>query len=1073
MLQFLNQSFTRGIAATVIALATMTAQADVSSYPYTPTYNALAGDGWQGYSNNSNQAVITIGYSSSQNIKVERKTGSPRSRVFSPALEMKAGCRYTISFTAAAINPNAAMTLTPYITSEVVKSLLTADGVSDMLLATGETVATTNTTKKTVELTYTPEENSTVYLMVDVTTDASKSRTMYMSDFSVTELLLESKPEPVEDLTLTVVDNDARKIKLSWINPTHNLTGEPADIASIKIRRNGELIATLTEPLMLQPGAEASFEDTPAVSGEYEYTVTVTGADGKESAPVSVQSPYVGRPAALTVPHTFDFSNTTMNAFWTVDTKTDANGWNFASSMLQCTRDGYRPTDSTAATPDIELSDDKAYALTYTAQCTTKANTFAYSVALKGTGDEPWESVLAGETDFEPAANNRDESFRLIFTPAQSGVASIVFKSVMDKLSSTYYSNTFKITSMSIEEIPVVPEAATDLTAQAAPDGELKAELAWVNPSVTETGLPTGAITATIFRDGTEIATIDVTPGAAGQFTDTAELGLTPGYHTYSVVINNANGHTDADAPEATTGYTGGAVTLPYTSDFDTDAHLYLPVKSDPEATGATFQLVNNRFTVKTNPKTPAAALIAPLFELEPGHVYEITTDTYTSSYYELPFEIALAPRDAADDYSNIIGAGQIKGTSTSSARFAVETGGEYFPVILLRPATSGYSEYEYSITGLTFSEVPVVPAAVADLAARSNFNEGYVKITWTMPATSPEGVALTGNLTGHLYRGTEIAEDAEPAYTVEAEPGEECSWEDTEAAAGLNTYTLVISMPDYEAEALTVTSDYYAHATELPYAGDFATEEGRQAWSFIDASSSYYQGTTFEFNDNNEIYLLDGTSATSSNSRMNDWVVSPLFQMEPGVTYTLVLEAKGPSSGSSYYMPGFEAYIGATPDADGLKNGIKITGQYATKLTTEFEEYSFSFGLDGPVSGAARADAGDTEETPALTENRFIGINFGLGSYCYPEVTVKAIKVDSDKTPTGVTDADIDATAAIFVAGKSVYAEGADISIFNLNGACVASGFGSIDASSLPAGIYIVSATTNHAKKTIKICLK
>ncbi len=991
---------------------------------------------------------------------------------------MKAGCRYTITFDAAAINPNAAMTLTPYITTEVVKSLLTASGVDEKLLLTGATVTTTNTTKKTVELTYTPEENSTVYLMIDVTTDVSLARTMYMSNFSVTELLLESKPEPVEDLTLTVVDNDARLIKLSWVNPARNLTGEPADLASVNIRRNGELIATLTDPLQLQPGAEVSYEDTPAVSGEYEYTVTVTGADGKESAPVSVQSPYVGRPAALTVPHTFDFSNAALNAFWTIDTAEGANGWSFASSQLQCQRDGYRPTDSTVASPDIELANDKAYALTYTAQCTNKSNTFAYSVALEGTGEQAWSATLAPEADFIPASNNSNESIRLIFTPAESGTGRLVFKSQMDKLSSTYYSNTFKITSMSIEEIPVVPNVATELTAQADPNGELKVELAWLNPSETETGLPTGDITATILRDGTEIATVAATSGAQGQFTDTAETGLTPGYHTYSVVINNANGHTDAVAPEATTCYTGGAVELPYTSDFANDAHLYLPAKNDPEATGATFSLVNNKFTVKTNPKTPSAALVAPLFELEPGHVYEISVITSNSSYYELPFEIALAPRSNPADYSTVVGAGQIKSTSTStsttSARFAVETGGEYFPVIVLRPATTGYSEYEYSITGLTMSEVPVVPAAVADLTARSDFKNGYVKVGWTMPAESPEGVALSGNLTGLLYRGTEVAEDAEPAYTIEAEPGTECSWNDTEAAEGLNSYTLVITMPDYEAEALTVTSDYYAKALELPYKGDFATEAGREAWTFIDASSNSYKGKTFEFNANNEIYLLDGTSATSGSSALNDWVVSPLFEMEPGVTYTLVLEAKGPASGSSYYMPGFEAYVGATPDAAGLKSGIKITGQYAVKLANDFTQYSYSFNLDGPVTDVAKAPAKAAEgETTAVSENRFIGINFGLGSYCYPEVTVKSIEVKSDKIPSGVTAVDADSDMAIILAGKQILADGALINVYSVNGACVATGFGSIDASRLPAGLYIVSAATDKTNQTIKLYLK
>lgn len=472
-----NNYLNKYLGATLLvvgALLSPTMSAEVTNYPYAPSYSSLSSDGWEGYVSNSYQATITLGYSQTQNIKVERKSScTARTRVFSPALEMKAGCRYTVSFSAAAINPSPAMTITPYLTSEVVKSLLTADGVAEKLLLTGETVATTNTTKKSVEFTYTPAEDATVYFMLDITTDNSAARTMYMSDFRVEELLLESKPEPVSNLSFEVVNNAAREIKLSWDNPTQNLQGDPVDIASVNIYRDGTVISRLVEAADCEPGASVSFTEVLPASGEYEYSVTVTGADGKESSPVSVQTPYVGNPDPLTVPVAFDFANASQNRFWNIVTAPNSNGWAFANYYsayyLQCTLDGYRPTSSTAYTPEIALDNTKTYELTVTAQCTTRGNEFFYSIGLDSPEEDGDAQVIAERTLFMPAANNTDEELHYLFAPQSSGNMRLSFNAEIEALPSTYYSNTFKITALTLEETDIDPSAVATIESDSKP----------------------------------------------------------------------------------------------------------------------------------------------------------------------------------------------------------------------------------------------------------------------------------------------------------------------------------------------------------------------------------------------------------------------------------------------------------------------------------------------------------------------------------------------------------------------------------------------------------------------------
>lgn len=534
-------------------------------------------------------------------------------------------------------------------------------------------------------------------------------------------------------------------------------------------------------------------------------------------------------------------------------------------------------------------------------------------------------------------------------------------------------------------------------------------------------------MTVTILRDGTEIASVPAT-AATQTFTDNVEFGLTPGYHTYSVVVSNAAGHTDAAAPEATCSWVGAPTAMPYASNFADEACLYRSLNGGMTLTSA------GKWTIKVNPKEVNDGLVAPLFAFEAGKVYELSlTTSSSSSYYDMAYDIVLAPRTGDFDPNNVVLSSTIN-AKTFTGRFAVMTSADCFPVIVFKPASSGYSANDYNIESFSIAEAPLLPAPPADLVASSKFTDGHVTVSWTMPDVTPEGAPLTEQLTASLYRGPEIADDSEPIYTQTAEPGTVCYFNDKEAAPGINTYTLVVSAAAGNCTS-TIASDYHAEPQAMPFTADFTTETGRSQWTFLDESSSSYKGTTFDFNADNHIFISEGTS---NNYKMNDWIVSPMFALNSKDVYVLTFEAKTSASASDYWRPAFNVYIGSAPTAAAMMEGIQIAE--ATKLSGDFVNYTLTFTTEGK-----HEEINTLDEAPAETTNRFIGMQFGLQQYCYPEVTVKSFALKGTKIPAGI---------------DSIEAPESEVDIYTVTGIHMGR-----DINALAPGLYIIKSATSTYK--------
>ncbi len=85
------------------------------------------------------------------------------------------------------------------------------------------------------------------------------------------------RADSIADFTVTE-NRDFTGVSLSWNNPSVNMNGEPlSSIESISIRRNNQLIATLTD---VQVGAAMSYDDNDLEPGLYEYSIFVTNTYG-------------------------------------------------------------------------------------------------------------------------------------------------------------------------------------------------------------------------------------------------------------------------------------------------------------------------------------------------------------------------------------------------------------------------------------------------------------------------------------------------------------------------------------------------------------------------------------------------------------------------------------------------------------------------------------------------------------------------------------------------------------------------------------------------------------------------
>ncbi len=954
----------------------------VTEYPYQPDFTAV--DGWTHQDNVNGNSIrnewsLQSGYWQSVCYAPDNNS----SFLFSPPLDLSAGCRYHFKFDMSAMKSSY-----PVETYEV--SLRVSPDKDAGIIFDAGTHSNPSGGVKTVEFDYEPAGDLTVYFSVNACSPSTYNKggdTGKFANFSITEEILATLPRPVANLAYTPDAAGGRSVTLTWTNPSSYTTGQDLTIASIKVFRGEELVATITDPEKLTAGAEVSHKDEFAVSGKYTYTVVVTDADGLEGAK-SITTGYVGPLDPMTPPYVANFGDTTENGFWTLSATETSNKWSI-NNALECKIDGYVENDAWAITRPLALDATKAYAITYKQKSSNVANSFDYTVALGSTPSaEGMVTPLKEYSGYRiSTGNNTFEDVEILFSPGQTGTAYVGFHAT-GKLPSSYYSATLTIKDFAVKEFPVRPLPATEVTATTSDDAS-SVVIAWKTSAKSETGLDLGRISAEIRRDGELAATVVMDAGADGTWTDNEETGLTDGFHEYFIVLKNGENASES-SETAASGFIGGAKSVPYESDFVNASSDW--TVAEATASGHLFEFADGHAIVKEDRYSNLNDwLISPPIAMNGDFYYEISVTgkaICSSSYYSGTLKLYIGP-------SNKIGSltescGEIKSLTNAENEIKLQ----------FKPSVSGdmciglHAVGTSGVTGVDLSKIkisiyPIIANAATACSAEVTPECDKVVLRWTMPGTTDKGLPLPAGMKANLYRNGATT----PFHTVEGlEPGQECTYTDNEPAIGINTYRIAVETPEVdgcpgaENAGVTVSSGYVGDALEIPFMSEFSAGEGAQNWTQISVDGGFLFTFDAEGHEGHA-YLLAGADETA-NATYRNYLSTPPLKLMAGKTYKLKYVCRSNPSSNSF-APDLKCYIGTVPTVAGFTSGKQLTLADNKLNAKELTAYEVSLGVEN-------------------TGTYFIGFYVDAGrDSAVAEFSEISVSVEAT-TPVAVTDARI-----------------------------------------------------------------
>lgn len=1026
--------------------------ATITSFPYTETN--FKSNGWTAYKNGKGSWTV----SSLSSCQSSVGSGISDAWLFSPEIQVKASYKYTFSFTFSADRSSYPVSIGDFYILPSASNKATPIKQFDRV-----TTSADNMSVKCV-LEYDADEDASVYFAIaDMTNGSNKGWYTTVKDLTISEEANTRQPTPVSGLNYTTSGDNGTTVSLSWTNPTLDTFGDAVTIKGIRIKANDEEIVTLTDAASIGVGASVTYTDPTPRSGFVNYSVSVIAADDTESKPASVATSYIGPFVGLDVPMELPFKDSPFNPLWTLsNTPETTTAWTIdeTNDCMSVSVGTTSAIDATAASPAFNLSADKAYRLTYTEKVTNKSNEIDYSVSLIGESTTVLrESAIC---DANPA-----KTVSFDFTPATSGQYSFSWHATAEKMTASYYNNTMSISGIMVEEIPVIPTLATRLTATAAADGEAKVGLQWTNPAKSSTGIALTGLTATIVRDGMDVATMPVEAGATSTYTDRPDVS---GYHTYSVKITNANGASPEAPMKVTADFVGAPLAIPFTADFLNKPQEWCVTEYGENANGNLFQFhaTQNWAYVEEKATEFAEILASAPVSLKSGRTYKFSTECSTSSSSitaELLLVKSLDQLNEADG-AKVIGQNSFGSSYNNklSQEFYVDEPGDYIFAIRVVPSSYGSSDYTFYVKALTVEESATVPAAATDVTAKSDLVEdGKVALSFTMPDKSVNGMSLNAELSANIYH----AGGTEAVAEVKGQPGETVTWTHTEATTGLNQYDVEVTLPDTEthgtggtSEKVSAESDWCGRGHGVPFESNFADETHRGLWTIADQSGTY-TSYKFEWDDTAQAFVvIDGTK-TSTNSNLDDWLITPPLYIVDEATYTISMEVKAYGGTSTYsdYSPVYSIYIGnSSKPADFINKGTSIVRKEKLNKEEEYATYTHSFSLTPQAEqGAHAASRADADEYNI--SKKFMAFRFGEKyTTAYPYVEVRKISIGTNIS-TGIESVSTDTDKpSISYDGTTIAssASDADIEVYTIAGALVVKGRGSVAADTLPAGIYI-----------------
>lgn len=593
------------------------------------------------------------------------------------------------------------------------------------------------------------------------------------------------------------------------------------------------------------------------------------------------------RQLALFVALTSFFAATaaTITSFPYTETNYSSNGWTYSNSNGKWTLStkycessvGSNISNAWLFSPAINVAAGNIYAFTYTVESTHSNYPVSIAECYILDDTDKYANQLKQFETITTSADDMKKTMTVEFEPTADGT---VYFAVADKTNGSNKGWYTRFSDFSVDERANIraPKAVSGLAYATSGDDGTTVSLTWTNPELDTFGDPLQIKHIRLDVNGEQYAILNAAAftdaGAAVTYTDPTPRS---GILTYGVtVVSEIDGQdTDSKTVSLTTGYVGPFAGLDVPMQLLFKDSPYNDIWSITAAEGAstwTIDEANDYMKVELSTSRPIdGTATSPSFRLFADKAYRLT---YTLKAYRpanvIRYSLELVGTETEtlremQDVTEYTESTTIEFTPKESGllSFRWHATGE--------KQTQSYYQNNVTISGISIVEIPVLPTKATELTA---VTEGKtVTLTWTNPAVSPTGIALTGLKATIMRDGTAIS-------TVDVVAGEQSTFTDTPTGNGYFTYSVQLSNANGTAAETpdAVTADYVGDPLTIPFTADFVNASNQ--W-FPTEVGEKANGNKFTFHGTNNWALVSEVATNFA-----DVLASAPVSLKAGRTY-------------------------------------------------------------------------------------------------------------------------------------------------------------------------------------------
>lgn len=598
--------------------------------------------------------------------------------------------------------------------------------------------------------------------------------------------------------------------------------------------------------------------------------------------------------------------------------------------------------DDWAISPSIHLEAGKEYKIKFAYR------TGGYNEKLAvwfGAGNTP-EQLQQGKQllDFEGKAQTGVKKVE-VFSPEADGDYCLGAYAHSDKDMAQIY-----FAGVEIVENVFVPATVSALTVTPDPSRALEAKLAWTLPTTDTDGAPFGegvAVEAvTVYRDGVKVVDLQ---GAATEWTDNAESGLTSGKHQYEVEVT-VNGTKSAKVA-VNSAYIGPveAFDLPLVYSFkdlvaDDFSTYFTVIQGTASNVNKTWQFSsgynpsnNSVVLAPGTERTEDDWLLLPGIKVTKAGIYRFGIDLSKSgSEGHIDIKYGKNVDGLTPGIAGLTGAvgschGQdLYGRAYRYYTFSFDEPGEYTLALHACSASSDYSSYY--VYGFSVEEWHDAALNVTDLATEIVGND--IKVSWTNPSKTSCGNDITELVKVEVYRDGELA----GTVTEGLVPGAACSFTDVAPEAGSYLYKVVAYNGEFapDAAAPEVRSAWVGDKLqELPYNYAFRSA-AQSSYALFTPEKINQEDPDWTFGTQGAVLALAHKDLYTPNSRL----YTPPFNLAPGY-YDVTLNIQCPCQG-------YRMTVGYVTEADAQNIKGNTTVQLGSPYSSRKELFRIKVDDEG-----------------------------------------------------------------------------------------------------------------------------